>query len=140
MKCKKPECKTPPKKLGLCLKHYRHQYYLKHQDLEKKRTLEFKRSFTGRLQTTYQKIRRRCLGIEKQQRSKESYTGLAFPEKEEFIAWAVTRNDYLESWSAWVQGDYAYRLIPTVDRIDSSQGYLLNNMQWLPLHENSRKH
>jgi hypothetical protein len=42
-------------------------------------------------------------------------------------------------FSAWELSNYHRKLTPTVDRIDSEFGYIVENMQWLTHSENSRK-
>lgn len=41
-------------------------------------------------------------------------------------------------FSTWEESKYNRKLTPTVDRIDSTLGYLESNMRWLTHSENSR--
>lgn len=46
---------------------------------------------------------------------------------------------YMELHKKWVESGCEHKLAPSVDRIDKSKGYTLDNMQWLTVSENSKK-
>jgi hypothetical protein len=39
----------------------------------------------------------------------------------------------------WKDAGYPKRLCPSIDRIDNSKGYIIGNLQWLPLWKNASK-
>lgn len=43
-----------------------------------------------------------------------------------------------ELFLSWEQSNYSRKLTPSVDRIDSSKGYYLGNMEWVTHSENSK--
>jgi hypothetical protein len=131
-KCKERRCDRPHKAFGLCESHYRKLYYQNHRAQEIERAIDYKRSINGRILVAYQKLRQRCEAAPR-------YAGLPYLTQAEFIAWAEADQTFLDLHSHWAAAGYSYRLTPTVDRIDPSQGYLLPNMQWLPLFENAAK-
>ena len=40
-------------------------------------------------------------------------------------------------WNEWSASGYKLRLAPSIDRIDSTMGYVRNNCRWLPQWKNS---
>lgn len=62
--------------------------------------------------------------------SKGRYTGLAIVPKAAFYAWALSDTEYNRLYDNWVQNGYNVHLCPSVNRKDSTLGYLLPNMEW----------
>lgn len=59
--------------------------------------------------------------------------------RELFYAWAMPHTKFHKLYIEWVDSGYDRKLCPSVDRIDSSKGYTLENMEWVTHSENSRR-
>lgn len=68
-----------------------------------------------------------------------SYMGLEICAREEFLAWATNDPEYARLYGQWKASGYKSALTPSIDRIDNDKGYLIGNMQWLTLADNSSK-
>ena len=66
------------------------------------------------------------------------YLGLEIISRVSFYEWAQNRVDFNMLFLLWKEGGHKLKLKPTVDRIDSSRGYMIENMRWLTFSENSR--
>lgn len=66
------------------------------------------------------------------------YSGKELLDKEEFYQWAKNHPDFQSMFEIYKNSNHAQKLAPTVDRIESSKGYSLDNMRWLTHSENSR--
>ena len=60
--------------------------------------------------------------------------------KDELVTWALSQEKYHKMHNIWVLSDYDKSLTPTVDRIDDSVGYTMDNIQLLTWCENKNKH
>ena len=87
-----------------------------------------------RLVNTWHNIKGRCEGRVKTNR--HIYEGLPYLDKAEFIEWALADPEYHRVFDEWERAGYPHRLTPSVNRIDSSDGYLIGNIEWVPFHEN----
>lgn len=82
----------------------------------------------------YRNMKSRVTGV---QRAKfHLYEGKEILLREEFYAWATDHPTFLALWKEWEENDRQRRLTPSVDRVDSSKGYTLDNMEWVPFHVN----
>lgn len=90
----------------------------------------------GLIVRTYRNMLSRVRGIQKHKA--HLYLGKDILPKEQFYAWAQDDASYKELFSAWVASGYARTLTPSIDRIDSSGGYTIDNIRWITLSENSR--
>jgi len=99
-------------------------------------TKRYEKSFNGYLMRTYRNMKSRVSGILK--KKAHLYEGLEILSKESFYTWAKSDDEYSRLYEQWVGSGYEYRLAPSIDRIDSSKGYILENMRWLPHWKNSQ--
>lgn len=63
--------------------------------------------------------------------------------KEDFILWCLELDNFKKFQrihNAWRDSGYEYKLTPSIDRIDNDGGYTLDNMQWLTVSKNNKKH
>lgn len=67
------------------------------------------------------------------------YKGLSILSRKDFYDWALENEEFNKLFQQWIDLDYDRRLCPSIDRIDSTLGYDLTNVQWLTHSENSRK-
>jgi hypothetical protein len=59
-------------------------------------------------------------------------------DRQDFYNWSIDNPIFLEMFEIYKSSEFNRKLAPTVDRIDSSKGYSLDNMRWLTHSENSR--
>jgi hypothetical protein len=92
--------------------------------------LYFNRKYSGMLE--------RCKG----KAGRLQYKGLPILSRNEWNKFLSESRSYLEPWfNHWRATGSEFRSAPTIDRIDSSKGYLIGNIRWLPQSENSiREH
>lgn len=78
--------------------------------------------------------------IEGVQRTKAHlYSGKNLLGREVFYTWALEDPGFQNLYAAWESAEFPRKLSPSVDRIDSSRGYELENMEWVTHSENSRR-
>lgn len=92
------------------------------------------RTINGKLMATYNNMNRRVRGYVKP----EIYCGLRLLDRSEFYKWSKSDKDFNKLYNDWVKSDYDRKLSPSIDRIDSCDGYVLGNMRWITHSENSR--
>lgn len=66
------------------------------------------------------------------------YKGLPIISRDKFIVWSLSNPDLLRVFTEWVESDFRYDKKPSVDRIDASKGYTLDNMRWVTIGQNIR--
>ncbi len=66
------------------------------------------------------------------------YKGLSICEKEQFYDFSWRNSDFTDLYIQWVISGFEKKYTPSIDRIDPKLGYVLGNMRWLTLSENSR--
>lgn len=62
--------------------------------------------------------------------------------REEFIKWCLSISNYRSfhrMYKDWVNSNYSMRLTPSIDRIDNTKGYSIENIQWVTQGFNSSK-
>lgn len=106
----------------------------------KKRNPKAEKTWTqtasGRLSRVYTNMQCRCKTL--MQGSPRHY-GLPIISRQQFIEWAESTNEYGLLFAAWALAGFARELVPTVDRKNPKEGYILNNMEWVTQSENSRR-
>jgi hypothetical protein len=70
---------------------------------------------------------------------KEIFKGLEICSTEEFYNFAINNENLKRLMIQWRANGYSSRYAPTVDRIDSARGYLINNIQFLSKLDNTIK-
>ena len=100
----------------------------------KTENLKYKRSFSGFINTMYGNMKRRVLD-----RQCIYWYGLPILSKEKFCFWINRNNKFKRLYKNWVTNNYDKRLTPSIDRIDSSKGYLLGNIQVIGTQDNRFK-
>lgn len=100
-------------------------------------TLKYEKTVNGFLMRLYRNMKSRISGVQKQKA--HLYNGKELLDKEVFYAWAKDSPEFSGLWEKWIASEYDRKLVPTVDRKDSSVGYVLSNMEWVTHSENSRR-
>lgn len=100
-------------------------------------THKYERTINGFLVRKYRNMESRVTGV--QRLKSHLYKGLDLLDRESFYRWAKSSDTFQGLFKSWVADGYNRKLCPSVDRIDSSQGYHLSNMEWITHSENSRR-
>tara|TARA_R110001606_G_scaffold54280_1_gene133292 strand:- start:256 stop:615 length:360 start_codon:yes stop_codon:yes gene_type:complete len=89
----------------------------------------------GKLMMTYNNMSRRVKGYVKP----KLYKGLEICSRDEFYLWTKSSDSISTTVNEWIKSGFERRLSPSIDRVDSSCGYTVDNMQWITFSENSRR-
>lgn len=100
-------------------------------------TKTYEKTEKGFLMRLYRNMLSRISGVQRQKF--HLYEGKALLDKQEFYKWSMTHPDFLELFSKYKDSGWERKLAPSVDRINSSLGYTLDNMEWVTHSENSRR-
>lgn len=99
-------------------------------------TKTYEKSKKGKLMRTYRNMESRVKGIHKTKA--HLYSGLEILNREDFYEWSFGDQDFNRLYEGWVSSDYDMKLSPSIDRLDTSKGYLKDNIRWITHSENSR--
>jgi len=99
-------------------------------------TKKYEKTESGFLMRLYRNMESRISGI--QTAKYHLYKGLDILDKESFYKWAKSI-EFRSLFKLWEESQYDRKLTPSVDRIDSSKGYSIDNMEWVTHSENSRR-
>jgi hypothetical protein len=100
-------------------------------------TKKYEKTKKGFLMRLYRNMQSRVSGVQKVK--SHLYEGKSLLSRDEFYSWTESNKQFHDLFDAWENSNYERRLTPSVDRIDSSLGYELHNMEWIPFHENCRR-
>lgn len=100
-------------------------------------TKKYERTKKGKLMRLYRNMQSRIYGVQKAKH--HLYKGKPLLDKQEFYEWALSCEEFHKLYDAWVDSDYDRKLTPSVDRVDSTKGYEVGNMEWVTHSENSRR-
>lgn len=89
----------------------------------------------GKLMLTFNNMNRRVHGYVKP----HLYKGLEICDRGAFYDWSLDSHSFESLYNDWVDSDFKRRLSPSIDRINTSKGYVLGNIQWITHSENSQK-
>jgi len=113
---------------------YKREYRRKTNNAD---TKKYEKTPNGFLMRCYRNMKSRVTGVQKAKL--HLYEGKELLDKHEFYEWAKGCSVFWELFKAWEASGYERRLTPSVDRLDSSMGYHLDNMEWVTHSENSRR-
>jgi len=88
----------------------------------------------GFLVRCYRNMKSRVSGVIK----KGNYKGLPILEKELFYQMSISNKDFNLLFDKWEKSNYERKIVPSIDRINSKEGYVVGNIRWVTLSENSR--
>ena len=100
-------------------------------------TNKYEKTMNGFLMRKYRNMQSRVCGIQKLKA--HLYKGLPLLDRKLFYDWAKSDDIFLNLFNDWKNSGYVRKICPTVDRMDSSKGYELDNMEWIIHSENSRR-
>lgn len=99
-------------------------------------TKRYEKTKNGYLMRSYRNMLSRVTGV--QYKKAHLYQGLDILTKEEFYEWSINDPVFNILFEEYEKLEYDMRFAPSVDRKDSSLGYTLDNMRWLPHWRNSQ--
>jgi hypothetical protein len=67
------------------------------------------------------------------------WAGKEILDKNTFYEWAINNQDFHRLFESWEDSGYQRNLCPSVDRLDSSKGYILGNMEFVTFLENATR-
>ena len=100
-------------------------------------TKKYEKTINGFLMRLYRNMKSRISGVQK--RKYHLYEGKELLSKDEFYEWAKSNDTFLMLFDEYKKSEYNRKLAPSVDRIDSSKGYEISNMEFVRHSENSRR-
>jgi hypothetical protein len=90
----------------------------------------------GFLMRVYRNMQSRVAGI--QHKKAHLYKGLSILPRNDFYAWAWDNADFWRLYKQWAATDFTdRRLTPSINRIVSTEGYSIDNIEWLSHSVNS---
>lgn len=100
-------------------------------------TKKYEKTVNGFLMRLYRNMKSRIEGV--QWKKSHLYKGKTLLAKEEFYTWAKDNPTFLKLFVEYELSGYDRMLAPSVDRVNSSLGYELANMEWVTHEENSKR-
>ena len=94
------------------------------------------RTIEGKIKMTYQSMRYR---VNNRIGKYKTYLGLDILDYQDFYNWTIKSEAFHKLYILWQLRDHPLKLSPSIDRIDGSKGYTLDNMQWITQSENAGK-
>lgn len=89
---------------------------------------QYRRTKKGFLVKTYYNIQKRA-----------RVRGFECLSREEFYKFGLESATFLTLFKLWRETGCTRKLTPSLDRIDRTKGYSLDNIQWLSVSDNSKK-
>lgn len=100
-------------------------------------TRKYEKTVNGFLMRAYRNMKSRITGTQKQKH--HLYIGKTLLSREDFYTWAKSSSEFQALFAAWEASAYDRKLTPSVDRVDSTRGYEIDNMEWVTHSENSKR-
>jgi hypothetical protein len=100
-------------------------------------TKKYEKTPKGFVMRLYRNMQSRVQGIQWQK--KHLYENMELLPREEFYQWILNDETFKRLYESYVTSGYQRKLAPSVDRLDSSKGYIFGNMEIVTMSENSRR-
>lgn len=118
-----------------------HDYNKRQRELRKlsgnAATKKYEKTPNGFLMRLYRNMQSRITGVQKTKH--HLYTDKQLLPRDEFYRWAKSQESFWLLFRDWEQSAYDRKLTPSVDRVDPTKGYVIENMEWVTHSENSRR-
>lgn len=102
------------------------------------RMRQYRRTLQGFLDQKYTAMSKRVRGLDTN--CLHTVKGLPILSRQEFYSWCEAQSQLETMFAKYARSGFKFRWCPTVDRIDGSKGYTVDNMQFLYQFQNARKH
>lgn len=86
------------------------------------------------LSNLYIRMNQRIQG--KNTRNPHLFKGKSIMPRDVFKEWAKNHPDFLKLYKQWFISGFDQKLTPSVNRLDSSRGYTLDNVEWVTFSNN----
>lgn len=86
------------------------------------------------LSNIYTRMLQRVRGLNT--RNPHLFKGKPILEREFFKMWSKNHPEFLILYKQWVISEFNNKLTPSVNRLDSSRGYTIDNMEWVTFSQN----
>jgi len=100
-------------------------------------TKKYEKTPKGFVMRLYRNMQSRVRGVQWQK--KHLYENMELLPREEFYQWILNDETFKRLYESYVASGYQRKLAPSVDRLDSSKGYIFGNMEIVTMSENSRR-
>ncbi len=100
-------------------------------------TRKYEKTKKGFLMRCYRNMQSRINGVQKLK--SHLYQSKELLPREDFYSWSLQNKDFNNLFTKWERESYNQKLTPSVNRVDSSKGYTLDNIEWITHSENSRR-
>lgn len=94
-----------------------------------------KATISRSLSHLYSDMKRRVEG--KGTHNRGDWAGKPILSKDVFITWSRNHPIFLSLYKQWTMSDFNRKLTPSINRMKSSKGYTLDNMEWMTSSQNS---
>jgi hypothetical protein len=101
-------------------------------------TKRYEKTRKGFLMRLYRNIQSRTKGIQKAKFHLYEGKGM-YLTRDEFYERYLTNETFNCLFNEWEQSEHDRKLTPSLDRVDSSKGYIFDNLEWVTHSENSRR-
>lgn len=100
-------------------------------------TKKYEKTVKGFLMRLYRNMQSRITGVQKVKAG--LYVGKDLLSRDEFYTFSTGSSTFYQLFGAYRESGFERKLAPSVDRVDSSKGYTIENMEWVTMSENSRR-
>lgn len=100
-------------------------------------TKKYEKTKKGFLMRLYRNMQSRIKGVQKSK--SHLYLGKEILDKLEFYDWALLNPNFHTLFEKYEKSNFERKLAPSVDRIDPSKGYIINNIEFITMSENSSR-
>ena len=101
-------------------------------------TRKYEKTKKGFLMRLYRNIQSRITGVQKAKFHLYKDKGIDL-DRDEFYEKYLNDQMFNMLFDIWQANEYARKLTPSLDRMDSSRGYTFDNLEWVTHSENSRR-
>ena len=100
-------------------------------------TIKYEKTINGFLMRLYANMKGRVSNADS--KKAHLYFGKSILSKEEFIKFSLDSVSFSLLFTAYKESGYQRRLCPSPDRVDSSKGYSVDNIEWVTQSVNSQR-